>query len=464
MAENTLYYGDNLDVLRRYVGDETIDLIYLDPPFKSNKNYNVLFEEQDGSRSAAQIKAFDDTWTWDQGAAHAYQDTVENGPEAVSRTMQAFRQMFGETDMLAYLSMMAPRLVELHRVLKPTGSIYLHCDWTASAHLRLLMDAVFGPKSFLNNIVWCYGLGGSSKRYWPRKHDDILWYCKTPGEHYFEAVLVPATSARMKGEMKKAPDYWYIQVSSTAKERLGYVTVKPDLLLERIVRSSSKAGDVVLDPFCGGGTTVETAQRLGRHWIAIDITHLAVTFIKHRLQSAFVEPVDYRVVGESVSVPDAQALAEDDRFQFQYWALGLVGARPADQKKGADKGIDGRLFFHDENEGGKTKQIILSVKSGDVGVSDIRDLRGVIERENAEIGVLITLRVPTKPMRTEAATAGFYRSPGWKEDYPRLQILTITELLEDKRIQYPPSRQVNVTYKKGPKAKRSSPEPLRLLF
>ncbi len=170
------------------------------------------------------------------------------------------------------------------------------------------------------------------------------------------------------------------------------------------------------------------------------------------------------MIGEPVSLPDAQALADDDRFQFQYWALGLVGARPADQKKGADKGIDGRLFFHDENEGGKTKQIILSVKSGDVGVSDIRDLRGVIERENAEIGVLITLREPTKPMRTEAATAGFYRSPGWQQDYPKLQILTIAELLGGKRIEYPPSRQVNVTYKKAPKAKRSSPEPLKLLF
>ena len=165
-----------------------VDLVYLDPPFKSNKNYNVLSAEQDGSRSAVQIKAFDDTWTWDQGAAQAYQDIVENGPETLSRAMQAFRSLLGETDMLAYLAMMAPRLVELRRVLKPTGSIYLHCDWTASAHLRLLMDAVFGAKSFLNNVVWCYGLGGSSARYWPRKHDDILWYSKAPSHHCFEAA------------------------------------------------------------------------------------------------------------------------------------------------------------------------------------------------------------------------------------------------------------------------------------
>lgn len=465
MTDNALYYGDNLDVLSRYVRDETVDLVYLDPPFKSNKNYNVLSVEQDGSRSAAQIKAFDDTWTWDQGAAQAYQDIVENGPETLSRAMQAFRSLLGETDMLAYLAMMAPRLVELRRVLKPTGSIYLHCDWTASAHLRLLMDAVFGANSFLNNVVWCYGLGGSSARYWPRKHDDILWYSKAPSHYCFEAVRVPATSQRMKGQTKKAPDYWEIPtINNMAKERLGYPTQKPEALLERIIQSSSKEGDTVLDPFCGCGTAVAVAQKLGRCWIGIDITHLAVAVIKHRLRDTFGDTVQYSVIGEPVSFPDAQALAAEDRYQFQYWALGLVGARPVEQKKGPDKGIDGRLFFHDETPRAKTKQIILQVKSGHVSVAALRDLRGALEREQAEIGVLITLRGATPPMRTEAAGAGFYRSPGWQKDYPRIQILTVAELLGGRGIEYPPSRQVNVTHRRSPMAPKQAAPPPDLPF
>ncbi|MCH8164728.1 MAG: restriction endonuclease [Planctomycetes bacterium] len=466
MNENILYYGDNLDVLRQHVKDESVDLVYLDPPFKSDKNYNVLFAEQDGSRSAAQIKAFDDTWTWDQGAARAYQEIVEEGPERLSEAMQAFRQLLGDSDMMAYLAMMAPRLVQLRRVLKTTGSIYLHCDWTASAHLRLLMDAVFGPQSFLNNVVWCYGLGGSSKRYWPRKHDDILWYCKNPSHHYFEAAQVPASSQRMKGQMKKAPNYWDIPtINNMANERLGYPTQKPEALLERIIQSSSKEGDTVLDPFCGCGTAVAVAQRLNRRWIGIDITHLAVTVIKHRLQDAFGDELHYNLIGEPVSLPDAQALAKEDPYQFQYWALGLVGARPVERKKGADRGIDGRLYFHDEVQGAKTKQIILQVKSGqNISVAHVRDLRGVVEREQAEMGVLITLQEPSQPMRTEAAGAAFYHSPGWQQRYPRLQILTVAELLAGKRIEYPPSRQVNVTYKKSPKAKRNPAESLHLLF
>lgn len=170
---------------------------------------------------------------------------------------------------------------------------------------------------------------------------------------------------------------------------------------------------------------------------------------RHRIRSS----------AEPVSLPDAEALAAQDKYQFQWWTLGLVGARPAEQKKGADKGIDGRLYFHDEGEGGKTKQIILSVKGGGVQVKDLRDLRGVIDREKAEIGVLLTMEETTKPMRTEAASAGFYDSPGFKKKYPRLQILTIAELLEGKKIEYP---QTNVTFKQAPKAKGKSAEQMSL--
>ncbi len=520
VAGNVLYYGDNLDILRRYIRDETIDLVYLDPPFKSNQDYNVLFAEQDGTRAAAQIKAFEDTWRWDQAAAAAYQEMVEVGG-GVSQVMQAFRTFLGENDMLAYLSMMAPRLVELRRVLKPTGSIYLHCDPTASHYLKLLMDAIFGATRFRNEIVWKRTpFAGSSKAramQYPRSHDILLFYAKgdtwkwnTPSRPYSERYLMRfkwddgdgrglyrktllktysretfdrlKTDKRLISPQKKGAKWSYKQylsespgftqvddiwteinaINPVAKERLGYPTQKPEALLERIIEASSDTADTILDPFCGCGTAVAVAQRLNRHWIGIDITHLAITLIKHRLWDAFGDKALYEVIGEPVSLPDAEALAAEDPYQFQWWALGLVGARPVEQKKGADKGIDGRLYFHDEPQGGKTKQIVLSVKAGHTNAAHVRDLRGVLEREKAEIGVLITMQEPTHPMRSEGAGAGFYKSP-WGQQYRRLQILTIAELLDGKHIDYPPPTQTNVTFKRAPRAKRTEGEQLGLV-
>jgi len=538
--ENTLYYGDNLDVLRRYVGDETVDLVYLDPPFKSDQNYNVLFQEQDGSRSAAQIQAFEDTWQWDQAAAAAYQEVVESGGQ-VSRAMQAFRTVLGESDMLAYLSMMAPRLVELRRVLKPTGSIYLHCDPTASHYLKMLMDAVFGPQHFLNEIVWKRSHAhNSANRYGPN-HDVLLFYSKTDAPQWFGVFQayepayiekhyrhVDAGGRRYKHEnptgagtregvtgkpwrgidptakgrhWAKTPEdmekldaagliHWpqkegawpYIKmyldeqrgipaqevwadidpINMMAAERLGYPTQKPEALLERIIQASSNEGDVVLDPFCGCGTAIAAAQKLKRRWIGIDVTSLAITLIKHRLVSAYGAEIagTFQVVGEPVSVSDAATLAEQDAYQFQWWALGLVGARPVEQKKGADKGIDGRIYFHDDPaHSAKTKQIVLSVKAGHVTVAQVRDLRGVMDREKAAIGVLISMQDPTRPMIAEAAGAGFYKSPWNNQDYPRLQLLTIGELLAGKRIVAPTVQDARVqTIKRAPKVKRKGAE------
>ena len=540
MTKNLLCYGDNLQILRDYIKDETVDLIYLDPPFKSNKDYNVLFAEQNGSRSAAQMKAFEDTWEWNTVAAAAYRDIVERGGKP-SQVMQAFHTFLGESDMLAYLAMMAPRLVELHRVLKPTGSIYLHCDTAASHYLKILMDAVFSPHNFRNEISWQRSQTRSSiSRIFKRAHDILLFYSKT-GDYHFRLQYKELSDASLKlykhedkqgffqpvpllvsgkrkgktGEVwrgidpnkqgrggmhwvtvpdkleqyesqgrivwpKKAggtprlkyyldankgvpvSDFWedIAIISSSSAERLGYPTQKPEALLERIIQASSNDGDVVLDPFCGCGTTIAVAQKLNRRWIGIDVTHLAVALMKHRLKDMFGEKVKFEVVGEPVSLPDAKTLAGKDPYQFQWWALGLVGARPVEQKKGADKGIDGRLYFHDEADTSKakTKQIIISVKAGHVSVPYIRDLRGVIERENAAIGVLISMNNPTKPMRTEAASGGFYKSPWQKEPYPRLQILTIEELLNGKRIDCPPLGQVNVTFKRAPKAKGKATE------
>lgn len=246
------------------------------------------------------------------------------------------------------------------------------------------------------------------------------------------------------------------------RSALGYPTQKPVALLERIVRASSNPGDTILDPFCGCGTSIAAAQRLGRHWIGIDITHLAITLMKHRLKDAFGDQAVYRVIGEPVSLPDAETLAASDPYQFQWWALGLVGARPAEGKKGADQGIDGRLYFHDESDGSKTKQVIFSVKAGHLAAGHVRDLHGVIDREQAAIGVLLSFQEPTQPMRTEAASAGFYDSLGWNKRYPRLQILTIADLLSGKGIEMPPLHQVSVTFKKAPKAKSSDEQMAQL--
>jgi hypothetical protein len=249
-------------------------------------------------------------------------------------------------------------------------------------------------------------------------------------------------------------DYWNIpMIAGQAKERLHYPTQKPLALLRRIISASCPTDGVVLDPFCGCGTAVDAAQELGRRWIGIDITPLAINAIKGRLLGRYGESIkqEYEVVGEPTTVPDAKQLAEENPYHFQYWALGLVGARPAEEKKGADKGIDGRLFFHDETDAAKTKQIVFSVKAGHTDVSHVRDLRGVIDRENAAIGVLIVMEDATKPMRTEAASADFYVSPFGK--HPRLQILTISDLLSGKGIDYPSAAQrIDKTFKKAAKA------------
>ncbi|MBI3089416.1 MAG: restriction endonuclease [Candidatus Tectomicrobia bacterium] len=478
MTGNILFYGDNLDILRRHIGDETVDLIYLDPPFNSKATYNVLFAEKNGSQAAAQFKAFEDTWRWDQDAAKTYEEIVEGGKN-IARTLIAFNELFGKNDMLTYLVMMASRLVELQRVLKPTGSIYLHCDPTASHYLKILMDASFGPKNFRNEIVWHYRKWATGKYAFQKNHDVLLFYFRsdsrkrTFNQLYMERApstlkrfgtskivsghdetgrRVPSRTKQQESEGVRQDDVWAIGRVPPIKQL--FPTQKPGPLLERIITSSSNENDLILDPFCGCGTTIAVAQRLHRRWIGIDITYLAITVIKHRLRDEFGEGVvDYKVKGEPIALPDAKVLAEQNPYEFQWWALGLVGARPVEQKKGADRGIDGRLYFHDEGLGGKTKQIIFSVKAGTTTVAHVRDLRGVIEREKAEIGVLITMQKMTQPMRSEAAGAGFYESQWGK--HPRIQILTIEELLAGKRIDYPPSRQVNVTFKKAQKANKN---------
>ena len=530
---NHLYYGDNLDILRRFIKDESVDLIYLDPPFNSKRDYNAVFTGKGGQKAAAQVQAFEDTWRWDESAARAYEEVVVEGNHTGAATcLKAFRDMLGTNDMLAYLSMMAVRLVELRRVLKPTGSIYLHCDPTMSHYLKLLMDGVFGHDCFRNDITWKRTSAHSDPGRFGANTDSILYYTKS-SNWTWNQVYIPYTDeykARYRNadpdgrlwmddnitakglsgggytyEYKGVLSLWrcpletmqrldaegrlhftrgnkgirlkrYLDeqkglpaqalwedippINSQAQERLGYPTQKPEALLERIVESSSNLGDIVLDPFCGCGTAVVVAQRLNRKWIGIDITHLAVNLMRTRLIDAFGEKIKstFDVVGEPTTLEDAEALAEHDKYQFQFWALGLVGARPAasDEKKGADKGIDGKRFFSDEAKGG-TKTIIISVKGGKtIPATSVRDLRGTIEREGAEIGVLISIAEPTKNMREDAAAAGFYTS-AMGSKHPRIQLLTVQQLMEGKTLDMPSGNQIRSDVQTIKKAKKSGP-------
>ena len=483
-SPNQLYFGDNLNILREHVADESVDLIYLDPPFNSNATYNVLFRETSGERSSAQITAFEDTWHWNLDSELAYQDVVSHGPVKVGQLLAAMRSFLGQNDMMAYLTMMSQRLIELHRVLKPTGSLYLHCDPTASHYLKMLMDSVFDAGNFQNEIVWHYRKWPTGRYAFQKNHDVILFYTKsTSRQRTFNQLYMeraPSTLQRFgtgrivsgrdesgqripsqveEGESPgvRQDDVW--DISRVAPVNQIFPTQKPDELLRRIIVASSNEGDLVLDPFCGCGTSTIQAESLQRRWIGIDITHLAISIVRNRLRDTFGDDLrPYQVIGAPQDVASARALAteseHDGRYQFEWWALGLVDARPAqERRKGADSGVDGHIRFFDDNSG-KPKQIIVQVKSGHVNRSQIATLKGDMERENAEIGLFVTLSPPTRPMEQDAVAAGFYEPehfPGQR--FPRVQILTIEELLNGKAAQYP-RYAPQATFQQAPRRRR----------
>ena len=533
--KNRLYYGDNLDILRNreYFPNECVDLIYLDPPFNSNRNYNVLFKAESGVDSEAQITAFEDTWHWSESALSTYFDLVEHAPANVATAIKALMDLIGHNQMMAYLVMMAARLIELQRVLKSTGSLYLHCDPTASHYLKILLDAIFGTENYRNEIVWQRAPSkGLASRRLPTNHDVILAYQKTQkalwnanemfvpydmkyldektleqyshveddGRRYSLTSLVnpnrnrpnltyeflginrvwrwtkermqkayedgivvqtkPGNVPRQKrylDEQKGKPlgDIWtdIPPLQGDSAEKLSYPTQKPEALLERIIRASSNEGDIVLDPFCGCGTTIAAAHKLNRRWLGIDITHLSIALQKYRLQNMFelVSGSDYDVIGEPTTEDAARALANDPdnegRYQFEWWALSLIGAKPTNGqsgsrkgKKGADRGIDGIINFFEEDDSGKpsANTVVVQVKSGKVTSRDIRDLKGTVEREGAAIGAFITLEKPTGAMLKEALLAGYYESPGRRDKrYRKIQILTISDLLDGEGVDMP---------------------------
>ena len=558
--QNELYFGDNLDILRGQIADESVDLIYLDPPFNSNATYNVLFREKGGEESAAQITAFEDTWHWSIETEAAFREVVTEGPEKLGRLLQAMRDFLGQNDMMAYLTMMAQRMAELHRVLKPTGSLYLHCDPTASHYLKLLLDSMFGKENFKNEITWKRTSAHSSAKRWGPIHDVILFYTASD-EYRWNRLFQEYTDEYLRdyyrhedkrgryqlgdltGAGKRRGDsgrawrgvnptesgrHWAIPrnalqnaypnradlddlstqekldlldaagliywpptgniprqkryadenpgipiqdnitdippIGARARERLGYPTQKPEALLERIIKASSNEGDVVLDPFCGCGTAIATAERLNRRWIGIDVTHLAITLIRHRMSNSFGEDLrPYEVIGDPKDLPSARALAQHDRYQFEWWALGLVDARPArDKRKGADRGVDGYINFFDDNSG-KAKRVIVQVKSGNVSVAQVRDLKGAMAREQAQMGIFITLKPPTRQMVQEAISAGFYAPEHFRNPFPCVQILTIEDLLAGAKAQYP-RYALQTTFKRAPRRSREEGGHALLLF
>lgn len=529
---NQLYFGDNLIILRDHIPSESVDLIYLDPPFNSKRNYNVYLNTPKGHQSDAQITAFEDTWHWSDQTTDELHQILHQPNTNVSELINAFTKFLHQSDMMAYLVMMTNRLLELHRVLKPTGSLYLHCDPTASHYLKIVLDNVFGSDNFQNEITWKRSHAhGNVGRNYGSIADLILWYTKTdlyswnqpytqltdeeilekypnvdqngrrwqsvtlrnpgprPNLHYpytarngityqphpngwscniekmqyYEDTDHLHYPTKTEGALRlkmyadeslgeRAQNIWtdIPPIASQAAERLGYPTQKPVALLERIIQTSSNPGDVVLDPFCGCGTAVHAAQKLNRAWIGIDITHLAIHLIERRLKDAFPNiqaGTHYTVFGIPKDLDSARDLALRDKYEFQFWACSLVNAQPyKGGKKGADTGIDGIIYFQDSAN--KTEKIIVSVKGGEtVTRTYIADLKNTVERESAVMGIFIALADPTKPMLQEAAAAGLYTTP-YGEQYPKIQILTIHDLLNGSTPKYRDYTRGAATFKK----------------
>lgn len=520
--KNRLFYGDNLQVLQRDVAAESVDLVYLDPPFNSNRNYNVIFGRHQVAKAedVAQIEAFGDTWVWTPTTDLQYEGLVNGGlPNRVADALIAMRALLTENDAMAYLVNMAPRLVELHQVLKPTGSLYLHCDPTASHYLKVILDAIFGPQNFRGEITWERTTTHNDAKRWSPNADIILYYGKSDqvtwnpqhlphsldyiadkyrhddgdgrGRYTLDNMTSPNPRPNLTYEWEghqPPPNGWrysretmqklhddgriyyptdkskrprlkrYLNeqpgpvvgnvwtdinpINSRAAERLGYPTQKPLALLERILAASSNEGDTVLDPFCGCGTTVDAAQRMGRRWLGIDVTYIAVDLIQKRLVDRYGSEImdTFEVSGIPRDKAAALALFSKDPFDFERWAVSLVNGQP-NQKQVGDKGIDGvaRFPLGDPNKKARQLgQVLISVKGGkNVGPHFVRDLAGTVNTQKAEMGVLITLSEPTRGMIDAANHAGTYTHPANGQVFDKIQIITVAELLTGKRPKTP---------------------------
>ncbi len=463
MAEaNILYYGDNLEVLRKKIGSATVDLSYVDPPFKSPRTYNQIYDNIGEGKDRAQSQAFIDTWVWDDIAIEGFQEILDNSSGRFTKqTIELIKgliNVLGKSSLLAYIISMTLRVTEIQRVLKPTGSFYLHCDPTASHYLKLIIDGIFVPNGgdFQNELIWSYRTGGASKKRFAKKHDVIFFYSKSNNWNFNpqkersymmhkygfkKSDFQIDTETGLQYSMVYSRDVLEIpSLGSDTAERLGYPTQKPALLLERIIKASTNEGDLVLDAYCGCGTTVAVAQALNRRWIGMDITYQSIALVLMRLEDQFGKAVANSVKLDGIprDMASAQALAnkKDDRVrkEFEKWAvMTYTGNRAViNQKKGADSGIDGIAYFRTNNA--DNAKIILQVKSGGVKRGDIATLRGDMQREAAAMAVLITLEPPTTPMVNEAKTAGFYHHDLMDRNYDAIQIVTIQDMIEHGKV------------------------------
>ncbi|TAE00062.1 MAG: site-specific DNA-methyltransferase [Bacteroidetes bacterium] len=497
--KNQLFYGDNLENLQKFVENESVDLCYIDPPFNSKRNYNQIYNNV-GTEDKAQAQAFIDTWTWNIMANEAFLEITNNKngfytPQTVI-LIEGLQKLLGNSPLMAYLVSMAQRISEIYRVLKPTGSFYLHCDPTASHYLKLILDSVFCSRGgvFQNEIAWCYGSGGASKEHFSKKHDVVLFYTKnkihtfnvnevrekysSPHKSMTPKVIGNKSYVKMNPLGRIPFDWWQIPIlTNSAKERLGYPTQKPEALLEKIIKVSSNEGDVVLDAYCGCGTTVAVAERLKRSWIGIDITYQSISLIIKRLEDSFgedftkdivdkeskqiIKPANLKLSGVPQDFAAAVALAnkEDDRVrkEFEKWFVLSFSDNRAmiNEKKGGDDGIDGLAFILDFDEKNQQdlKKIIFSVKSGKtLSTNVIRDLVGTMEREKAVIGYLLTL-YPMPNLVKDSGRYGIYQSKMFGHSYPKIEVISVDDFFAGKRLALPTNNSIEVLKKAKIKTK-----------
>ena len=402
--EQTLYCGDNLPVLRSLLADESVDLVYLDPPFYSQRNYQAFFKQASPSLNGQlRTPAFEDTWRWDEASTQAYAALLTATSPSVARALTALHELLGPGSLLAYLVMMAQRLVELRRVLKPSGSLYLHCDPAAGHYLKLLLDSVFGATNFRNEIVWFYKTGGASARYFARKHDLIFFYTKS--EQYIFHPLKEKSYMMHRYGFKKSEflrdergqytwvymkDVWEVPALGAAdRQRLGYPTQKPEALLERIIQASSSEGGLVLDPFCGSGTTLVVAQRLGRRWIGIESNYLGIAYQRYRLAQAFPS-LRYTCSGGPATLEEARQLARTNLADFRWWALSLLSARPI----GEEPSAPGRGVAHGFLPGPSGPLLLVVAPQAEREINTLQRLHALLDADEHATVLLLTLDAP----------------------------------------------------------------------